>query len=170
MSFTRLRVASRLLQFGLIGFYGGIFFLVVSTASAIVYERPTPSPQELLLSSVPYLAIIALGVLLLLVSHKVDPSTGANQENLWQVFRAILSIILFIVGMVGMAGALVVGAFEIDTHYGEFTPTVRNCVIVFISGIILFWLSRLVSGKSGPVQRYPLDGSKRKRRMKLRMP
>ncbi len=170
MSFTRPRLASRLRLLGLIGFYGGIFFLVVTSLSAIVYERPTPSTADLLLSGVPYFAIIGLGVLLLLVSHKVDPSTGANWANLWSVFRAILSIILFILGMVGMAGALVVGAFEIDAHIGEFTPTVRNCVIVFVAGIILLWISLLVGGKSGPVQRYPLFGGKRKRRMKLRMP
>ncbi len=86
MSFTRPRIASRLRLLGLIGFYGGIFFLVVTTSSAIVYERPTPSTSDLLLSGVPYYASIGFGVLLLLVSHKVDPSTGANWANFWSVF------------------------------------------------------------------------------------
>ncbi len=67
-------------------FLRGIFFLVVTTSSAIVYERPTPSTSDLLLSGVPYYASIGFGVLLLLVSHKVDPSTGANWANFWSVF------------------------------------------------------------------------------------
>lgn len=174
MSFTRPRIASRLRLLGLIGTYGGIFFLVVTTSSAIVYERPTPSTADLLLSSLPYFAVIGLGVLLLLVSHKVDPSTGANWANLWSVFRAILSIILFIVGLVGMAGALVRALFaeasNIAAQTDTFTPIIRQSAIVFVAGIVCLWLSRLVGGKSGPVQRYPLDGGKRKRRVKLRLP
>ncbi len=174
MSFTRPRIASWLRLLGLIGFYGGIFFLVVTTLSAFVYERPTPSTADLLLSGVPYYATIGIGVLLLLVSHKVDPSTGANWANLWSVFRAILSMILFIVGLVGMAGALVRALFaeasNITTQTDNFTPIIRQSAIVFVVGIVCLWLSRLVSGKSGPVQRYPLDWGKRKRRAKPRMP
>ena len=163
---TRSRLASRLLLLGLIGMYGGTFLFLLSIADQIVYARPTPSFMDALLASWPMLAVIDFSILLLLISRRLDPLTGANRDNLGRAFRGVASVALFIIGMVGIASALLVEV--VNVLYGPYRDdTLRSSTpsaVMLVAGIVFLWLSRLASGKAGPVLRYPLDTGKHRRR------
>jgi hypothetical protein len=163
---TRSRLASRFLLLGLIGLYGGAFLFPLSIADQLIYTRPTPSLADALIASWPMLVVIGFGILLLWISHKLDPLAGANRDNLGRAFRGVASVILFIIGLVGIASALLTEV--VNVVYGPYKDdTLRSSTpsaIMLVAGIAFLWLSRLASGSAGPVLRYPLGTGKRGRR------